>query len=207
MMCNARIVILSYVLCLYRTTFSPIFSSGKLRKMTPLLQAITKKMYNHVLKLAKSEEAFETKELTGKFTLDGLATSIFGVEAGSFNEEEGEFLTHAKNVFQFDKSSWLRVFLCTLSPTFVKKAAVSIGLGKLFTWPLANDHSKFLMHIVDESFKQRKGSQTKRNDLLDLMIEAVDGNLEATEDHNLHAYDQFEKNAKIVHDVKKKSVV
>ena len=53
------------------------------------------------------------------------------------------------------------------------------------------------MHVVDESFKQRKESGTKRNDLLDLMIDAIDGNLEDLDDHDIHSSDQFEKDAKI----------
>ena len=163
-------------------------------------------MYDHVLKLAQSEEAFETKDLAGKFSLDGLATCAFGVETGSFDEEEGEFLNHAKNVFKITKELLPRMILSTITPNIVKKAAASVGLEKPFTWPFANDHSQFIMYIVEESFKQRKSSNTKRNDLLDLMIEALEGNLEDTEEQNLHEGDQFEKDAKIVGHVKKKNL-
>ena len=118
-----------------RSTFSPIFSSGKLRKMTPLLQEINKKMYNYVLTLAKSEETFETKDLAGKFSLDGIATCAFGVEAGSFDDEEPEFLVRAKNVFKFTKSTFPKLFLSTLSPNLIRKLAVSVGLEeKVIVW-------------------------------------------------------------------------
>ena len=98
------------------------------------------------------------------------------------------------------------MFLSTLSPNLIRKLAVSVGLEEPFTFPFANDHSKFLMHVIDQSFKLRKGSSSKRNDLLDLMIEAVEGHLENTEEHDLHASDQFEKDAKLIGHVKKKNL-
>ena len=60
--------------------------------MTPLLQVISFKMNEHVSNLARSGDAFETKDLAGKFSLDGLASCAFGVENGSFDEKESEFL-------------------------------------------------------------------------------------------------------------------
>merc|ERR1712079_452597 len=173
-----------------RSTFSPVFSSGKLRQMTPFLQATSKKMHTHVSKFAESGEEFETKTLMGKFSLDGLATCAFGVEAGSFDDEEGEFLLHAKNVFKLEKSLILKMILSMTCPTIVKKAAASLGWEKIFSWPFANEHSKFLMHVVETSFQQRKGSGTKRNDLLDLMIDAVKGNINDVGEQDLHADDQ-----------------
>ena len=163
-------------------------------------------MDTYVKSLAEAGEAFETKDLTGRFSLDGLATSAFGVEAGSFNEEESEFLKHAKAVFKPTKWMFPQLILGAFTPNFVKKVATTLGFGQIFTWPFANDHSNFLMHVVDESFKQRKGSGTKRNDLLDLMIDAIDGNLEDLDDHDIHSSDQFEKDAEIVGHVKNKGL-
>jgi cytochrome P450 len=62
------------------------------------------------------------------------------------------------------------------------------------------------MHVVDQSFKPRTESSSKRNDLLDLMIEAVDGHLEDAEEQDLHASDQFEKGAKLIGHVKKQNL-
>merc|ERR1719322_236235 len=56
-----------------RSTFSPIFTSGKLRMMTPLLQEVNKKMKEFVSKLADSDSIFETKDLVGRYSIDGLA--------------------------------------------------------------------------------------------------------------------------------------
>ena len=68
-------------------------------------------MHSHVLNLAKTGEAFETKDLGGKFSLDGLASCAFGVETGSFDNADSEFLQHSKNVFKFDGKIFLRMLI------------------------------------------------------------------------------------------------
>ena len=174
--------------------------------MTPLLQAVSKKMNGYVLKLAQSDQPFETKDLAGKFSLDGLASCAFGVETGSFDGTESEFLNHGKQVFKFGKITFLKMICAGLVPTPIKKAAFALGLNNIFNYPFANEHSKFLMNVIEASFKQRKESKTKRNDLLDMMIEAVEGSLDQSEDDDMHAADQFEKDAKIVGQIKKKNL-
>ena len=174
--------------------------------MTPLLQAISRKMHGHVLKLAESDEAFETKDLAGKFSLDGLASCAFGVETGSFDDEKSEFLHHGKNVFKFTGKVILKMLMMGITPNFFKKAVTGLGLTNVFNYPFANEHSKFLMNVIEASFKQRRESKTKRNDLLDMMLEAVEGSLDSVDDDDIHASDQFEKDAKILGQIKKKNL-
>ena len=104
-------------------------------------------MNTYVNRLAEDGETFETKDLTGRFSLDGLATSAFGVEAGSFNKEESEFLKHAKAVFKPTKWTFPQLILGAFTPNIIKKVATTLGAGQIFTWPFANDHSNFLMQL------------------------------------------------------------
>ena len=80
-----------------------------------------------------------------------------------------------------------------------------MGDYSVFNYAFANKHAKFLMHVVEESFKQRKESKTKRNDLLDMMINAIEGNLDA-EEVDIHASNQFEKDEKLVNHVRKRNL-
>ena len=163
-------------------------------------------MDSHISNLARAGDPFETKELGGKFSLDGLASCAFGVETGSFDGKESEFLYHGKNVFKFDGIKFLKIVLGSMTPNFVKKVITNLGIGNLVRYPFANEHSKFLMHVIEASFKQRKESKSKRNDLLDMMMEAIEGNLEDSESDNMHSTDQFEKDSKIMGTIKKKDV-
>ena len=158
------------------------------------------------MNLASSGEAFDARDLAGKFSLDGMASCAFGVETGSFESTESAFLFHSKNIFKFKTWTFPKLITSNLIPTFIKKAAAALGITNAFNYPFANEHSKFLMNVVESGFKQRKESHTKRNDILDMMIEAVEGNLEHAEEDNMHAADQFENDAKIVGHVKKKNL-
>ena len=90
-------------------------------------------MNTYVKSLADDGATFETKDLTGRFSLDGLATSAFGVEAEAFNEEESEFLKHAKAVFKPTKWTFPQLILGAFTPNIVKKVAITLGAGKIFT--------------------------------------------------------------------------
>ena len=171
-----------------RSTFSPIFTSGKLRNMTPLLQAINRKMNVYVSKLAEATTVFETKEITGKFSIDGLASCVFGVDSGSFDGDNSEFLYHGKKVFATDGIIF-KLMLCVFTPNLLKKVVSKLGFTNVLSHPLSNPHSKFLIEVVEQSFKQRKSSQFKRNDLIDMMIEAVDGTIDGEEENVLHSKD------------------
>lgn len=187
-----------------RSTFSPIFTSGKLRMMTPLLWDVNKKMNEYVSKLADSGSIFETRELTGKYSIDGIATCAFGVDASSFDEKESEFLIHAKAVFGPENINMWRFLLSMIVPNAVKKTAATLGFDKVFSHPFLNKNSKFLLQVVEQSYKNRKQTNVKRNDLLDMMIDAIEGKLESEE--KADKVDQYEEDAKIVGHKRKKNL-
>ena len=189
-----------------RSTFSPIFTSGKLRIMTPLLQAINKKMNKYVSTLAEEGTMFEAKEFAGKFSIDGLASCAFGVEAGSFDGENSEFLYHGKNVFATENFTGTTLLVQIFTPNIVKKAAAKLGFPEAFASFFGNKHGKFLMEVLEEVFKQRKASKLKRNDLIDLIIEAIEGDLDDNDDTDIHCSEQFEKDAKLVGYERKKKI-
>lgn len=85
-----------------RSMFSPIFTSGKLKTMLHLINAVSKDIENHLQERVKVDGRVELKEVFGKFSMDAIASSAFGIEAGSFNSESGsetEFVKHAKTIF------------------------------------------------------------------------------------------------------------
>ncbi len=49
----------------------------------------------------------------------------------------------------------------------------------------------FFYDVLMTSLKARRESKTRRNDLVDMMLDAIKGEL--NEEHNEHADDQFEK--------------
>ena len=161
-----------------RSTFTPIFSSGKLKKMFPLLQEINVKMDNHIKE--KMNESIELTDLSGKFSMDALASCAFGVDSESFtnSSEDSEFVKQHKVLFKFGPKAIMNFILMIFAPTFVRKLLKPLGLGKL-----QHDANAFFQNVVESSIKQRKECKTRRNDLVDLMIDATEGKLDATDDN------------------------
>ena len=91
-----------------------------------------------------------------------------------------------------------KMVISNMAPNIIKKAECALGISNVISWPWANQHSKFLMNVIDAGFKQRKETNKKRNDILDAMIEAVEGNLDHAEDDDIHASNQFEKDSRII---------
>ncbi len=85
-----------------RTTFTPIFTSGKLKLMTQFINIVSQEAVKRVDKAAKDNEDLELKKLFGALSMDTMASCAFGIEAGAFNAEEGtesEFVKAARNIF------------------------------------------------------------------------------------------------------------
>ncbi len=85
-----------------RSMFSPIFTSGKLRTMLGLVNAVGRDMDKFLEQKVAEGGRVELKDLFGKFAMDSSASCIFSIDAGSFKCEGGqdtEFIQHAKTMF------------------------------------------------------------------------------------------------------------
>lgn len=82
-----------------RSTFSPIFTSGKLKAMMALINNVLGRLVDKVGEKADLSETFELKDMLGKFTMDTIASCAFGVDAESFTNPKSKFAKHAKSIF------------------------------------------------------------------------------------------------------------
>ena len=74
-----------------RTLVSPVFTSGKLKLMAPHIEKCANNLDEVFQKAAETGEFLEAKEIYGKFTLDAIATSGFGIESNSFQDPDSTF--------------------------------------------------------------------------------------------------------------------
>ena len=84
-----------------RSTFSPIFTSGKMKGMTPFIDTVADRLVAAFGEEAKSGEPIDLKEKFGKFSMDTIASCAFGVDAQSFTNTESQFVKNAKAVFRY----------------------------------------------------------------------------------------------------------
>jgi len=171
-----------------RSTFTPIFTSGKMKTMLKFIQHVSKDLVEEFTKLADNGEEFELKSVFGKFSLDALASSAFGVNADSFKDKNSKFVDHAKRIFHqsnFDQLIWMLRMIPGVPDLF--------QLFNIST--TAPKSTKFFVDIINQSIKMRRQENVRKNDLIDLMLDSIktQGNLNEEEAEN----DQFEKDMKL----------
>ncbi len=105
-----------------RSAFSPIFTSGKMKAMLPLIKNTSENLLKHIA--IDTNKAVELKELFGKFSMDTIASCAFGVDAKSFDVVQSDFVSNAKNVFKFNAQDVLKILGLILIP----------GMARIFKW-------------------------------------------------------------------------
>ena len=75
-----------------RSTFTPIFTSGKMKAMLQFLLETTRGLTGEFQRKARVGEEFELKETFGKFSPDALAFSAFVMDAQYFKDKNCVFV-------------------------------------------------------------------------------------------------------------------
>ena len=148
-----------------RSSLSPIFTSGKMKHMLKFVVDVSERLLTEMEKQVDQDE-FELKELTGKFSLDALATCAFGLDFDSFGgESSNAFVDHAAEVFKQD--IWSLVLTLKFIP----------GMSRLFEVFNINIQKpksvKFFKDIVTKTLKQRSETGQRRNDMIDMMLDIM----------------------------------
>ena len=166
-------------------------------------------MEHYIREESKMTDSIDIKDLMGKFSMDALASCAFGVDSGSFTNlnSDSEFVKHAKIIFNFvSASAIITNTIAIFTPAVVKKFFYNLGFKNFATVANIKSH-KFFFGVAEASIKQRKESKTRRNDLIDLMIDATEGTFDSVEDEK--SYDnksEIEPNLLKRHEKKSKEI-
>lgn len=171
-----------------RTTFSPIFTSGKMKAMMIFINETSKRLTSELDVVAEKEEAFEAKSYLGKFSMDTIASCAFGVDAKVYAADKSIFVEYASELFRQDWTVMFK-FMLMLIPV--------IGPFIIRTFKLSFTPQKetlFFYDIISKTLKKRKETEVRRNDLIDMMMDAIKGDMN---DEKEEEGEQFEKDAKL----------
>jgi len=175
-----------------RATFSPVFTSGKMKLMMKFIQAISEKLVKEFDKAAENDKDVELKEVFGKFSMDTIASCAFGVDAESFDNEDSQLVKNAAKIFTFSLLDGLKIIGVAMIP----------GLDKVYEFFNINvmkpKETGFFVDVIRKTIKRRRESDERRNDLIDLMLDAMSEENDKpgadTED-----VDQYERDMKLNH--------
>ena len=177
-----------------RSSLSPIFTSGKMKQMLKFVVDVSKGLLAEMERQTEKGE-FELKEVTGKFSLDALATCAFGLDFNSFSSESSNaFVENAAEVFKQD--IWTSLVFLKFIP----------GLAKLFEFFNFNVQKpkqvKFFKEIVTKTLKQRAETGQRRNDMIDMMLDVINDIEKEKEEETEN--DQYHQDMKLSHKKRRK---
>lgn len=144
-----------------RSIISPTFSSGKMRRMFPLVCQNVQKLITSCLEDGQTKQYVDMKDRCGRFSMDNLASCAFGIDCNSQSQEKSMFAENAEQFFAVTPLKALKTLLMILYP----KVFSAVG------FKADSPEMMFFLNVVKETIKSRGKSQD-RGDFLDIMLES-----------------------------------
>nr|UYU26122.1 cytochrome P450 6BQ22 [Propylea japonica] len=143
-----------------RTQFSPAFSSAKLRMMYDLLVQCATDLEVELDKF--DGKSLDMKELIGRYTINVIGSSAFGVECNCFKEPNNDFRKNGSSFFHHTTLETLKVVLTDFAPNLMKKFHVIISKPSAI---------EFFKHLVKDTMDYREKNNIIRKDFMHLLIQ------------------------------------
>ncbi|XP_055695017.1 probable cytochrome P450 28a5 [Lutzomyia longipalpis] len=152
-----------------RSQWGPAFSSGKMKAMFPILENTCKKMSNFLRQEVASnpKDGVHFRDVSARFTTEVVTDTIFGIEAGTFAEENAplcelgsKLLDCFENVLNFFILSAILPLLRNLRCFWIVSRSVGNSFEELmkkgiqFRSQSNNQRSDFLSFIMDLGSKK-----------------------------------------------------
>ena len=160
-----------------RPVVSPTFTSGKMKKMYPLIDECSKYLIENLESHAVNGKEVIVKDLFGCLTMDVIAKCAFGTDTNAHKDQNNPFVVNGKRIFE---RNILITLIVNLAPKFLLKA---IGLGILSRGG-ALQSSEFFFNVSRHIIKKRRENNQRREDFLQLLMDCQDDDQHNDEQHN-----------------------
>ncbi|XP_055856026.1 uncharacterized protein LOC129919200 [Episyrphus balteatus] len=147
-----------------RTKVSPVFTTGKLKQMFPLIEEVGYELHNYVSRLTKDTKSSiqELKDISALYSTDVIASVAFGLNANSLKDPNSEFRRNGKPIFTWTPYKAIQFIFIFFVPALVKLLRIRV---------FSEEGSKFLRNSINFVMTDRKKSGIPRNDLIDILVE------------------------------------
>ncbi|KAJ9594235.1 hypothetical protein L9F63_014395, partial [Diploptera punctata] len=145
-----------------RVKLSPTFTSGRIKKMFPLVVKCTTQLSDYLQDHTGQEGPIEVKETSAKYSTDVISTCAFGIESNSLSDPKAEFREFGRLIFHFTRYRALETQAIMFMPAVVKLIKASF-----FT----KQTTDFLRKVFWEVINHREKNNISRDDFLELLIQ------------------------------------
>lgn len=166
-----------------RRLMSPIFTSGKLRGMVPLIDQIGDRFVKHLKTYADDDQDFEGKKISNHYTVEVISSCGFGIEVNSFDDPNDVFV---QKLQKFITRSNIQIFLALFLPWLAKFTG---------NWLFDTKGVDFFLNIIKSQMEIRRKNPSVRNDFIDTLTQAMTAAKQEIDQEDEE--DQFYRDAKI----------
>ncbi|XP_055684384.1 cytochrome P450 6g1-like [Lutzomyia longipalpis] len=145
-----------------RSKLSPVFTTGKLKNFFLLMLNVTQTLEEKLsMDIADEPREYEMRDLASYFTTDTITICIFGVQANSLLNPNGEFYRSARKTFDLNWKRSIELLTCFFLP--------ELAIRLRFTL-FSKETNNFLRSSINYVMEERVKSGTRRNDMIDALI-------------------------------------
>jgi len=154
-----------------RNLMTPVFTTGKLKLMYKLLEKCGEQLEEFVANCSKENKEIDAKDTFGKFALDGIATSGFGIELNSFKDPDNMFRKMVKELLRSPDSEAGSTYEIT---KLILKGLVP-AIEYIVSCPnISPKGALFLKDALLKTIKHRENFDSRRNDIIDLIMDQLE---------------------------------
>lgn len=183
-----------------RAVSSPTFTSGKLRKMFPLVNECVDYLLTAFDRCAKGDGEANLKNIFGDLTMDVICRCAFGTQTNTHDDPNNPLVCAAKEFFKPTFKGRARAILFFVMPQFVRNIFYTYS-------PFRPEVFRTFGTIVNEIVTQRRELNKKgqkRADFLQLLLdtqtekngtdkEEIETELDSAESHHVHEDKDLDK--------------
>ncbi|CAG9786733.1 unnamed protein product [Diatraea saccharalis] len=147
-----------------RSILTPAFSSARLKCMLSLIEMCSEQMIIYLKQYDKTE--VEMKDTMGHFTLEVIGACAFGIKCDALTDENAHFLKVAEKFNFMPKLKRIIIFSFLI---FMPKMIRYFNISFLYTPSIEE-----LVRILKAAKEERRLSGNKKNDFLQLLIDATE---------------------------------
>lgn len=149
-----------------RTKLTPIFTSGKLKGMFPILNEVADLMVKVVSSQSMAGEFIDMKDISAGYSIDVIAKIAFGIESNSLVDKNSDFFRMGQENFG-DVNVW-KEYMTTNFPNLSRRLHIPAINVKV---------AEYFRSITKQKIDMRRELNIERNDVLSLLMKMIDDSM------------------------------
>ncbi|PSN42714.1 hypothetical protein C0J52_14304 [Blattella germanica] len=145
-----------------RSKLSPVFTSGKLKLMLPLVLECVDHFKEALQEKLGNGNSVNMSELLVRYFTDVIGTCGFGLQFNAIKGEHSEFRTMVKRMVASNLENAMKRLFMTVCPIVLKLFRIKVTPGGV---------TNFFIHTVKEVIEHRQKYNVIRNDFVDQLVQ------------------------------------